>query len=176
MYPTSVPESNWYKIRLDAVSRVMKRYGDENKPIWITETGFGSVEAPAHDSPYLSEDAQAESLRLIYETTAAYPQVKRVFWWSLREYYHDTSSTNTEMEAHFGLLRASFAPKPAYLAYARLTGYLGQTMTLIASTDKKGIARFVLPAEFISHPGYYVLFASNDQMPGTDAMVYTVKP
>jgi hypothetical protein len=40
----------------------MERYGDENKTIWITKTGFGSVVTTATESPYLSEEAQAESL------------------------------------------------------------------------------------------------------------------
>jgi hypothetical protein len=113
---------------------------------------------------------------MIYETTAAYPQVKRIFWWSLCEYYHSASSTNTQLEAHIGLLQASFPLKPAYLAYARLLGYLGQTMTLNTTTDAKSVARSVLHVEFISHPGNYVHFASTDQVPGTDVKVYTVKP
>jgi len=175
-YPPGAPGRDWYTTRLDAVIGIMKRFGDENKPIWITETGFGSVPSPALDSPYLSDETQADAVRLVYEATAAYPQVERVFWWSLREYYQDASFTNIEMEAHFGLLRASFAPKPAYLAYAHLTGYLGQALTLGATTDSEGIARIVLPAEFITQSGYYVLFISAEHLPETAVVVQTVEP
>lgn len=176
IYPTGVPDSGWYTTRLEAVTSVMKRFGDGDKLIWITETGFGSVANPALDSPYLSEGAQADGVRLVYETMAAYPLVERVFWWSLREYYHDASSTNEEMEAHFGLLRASFAPKPAYLAYARLTGHLDQAVTLSATTDSEGTARMIIPAELFAQPGYYVLFVSAEQLPGTAVVVQSVDP
>jgi len=176
LYPTGEPDSGWYTTRLDAVTRVMKRFGDENKRVWITETGFGSVAPPTLDAPYLNEGAQADAVRLVYETTAAYPQVERVFWWSLREYYQDASATNREMEAHFGLLRAGFTPKPAYLAYARLTGYLDQAFTLSATTDSEGAASVVLPAKLIAQPGYYVLFVSSVQFPDTTVVVHHVQP
>jgi hypothetical protein len=159
IYQIGMPTTEWYADRLQAVLQVMDRFGDSQKPIWITETGYGSIADPLVDSPFVDEEAQAASIPMIYETCAAVSRVERVFWWSLRDYYSDASATNTAMEAHHGLLRANFAPKPAYLAYGRLTGNLEQVLTLGGTTDATGAAAVVVPASFISRPGSYLVFA-----------------
>ena len=180
IYPPN-GEQSWYRARLEAVIALMKRFGDEQKTIWITETGFGSVISPTDTSPYVSEETQASRVRQVYETAAMYPQVEKVFWWSLREYYHDTTEFNTSMEAHYGLLRANFAPKPAYLAYARLTGSLAQVITLTAAAGADGAAQVTFPAEAITQAGNYVLFAtlepsSTTLVSETIVKVYSVIP
>ena len=158
-YQTGTPKADWYTGRLQAVMQVMDRFGDSQKPVWITETGYGSITGPVADSPYVDEETQAEAALLIYETCSAYPRVERVFWWSLRDYYSDASATNLAMEAHYGLLRANFAPKLAYLAYGRLTGNFDRVLTLGSETDVKGTAGLTVPASFVSRPGRYVVFA-----------------
>ena len=162
-YQSGTPDPAWYTDRLEAILRVMSRFGDEDKSIWITETGYGTATALAVDSPYVDEETQAEAVRLVYETCSRYPQVERVFWWSLRDYYSDDSAANPAMEAHYGLLRANFAPKPAYLAYARLTGSVGQVLNLTGVTDEQGVARDSVPASFVTRPGPYVVFATLDE-------------
>jgi hypothetical protein len=86
----------------------------------------------------VDEGTQADAVRLIYQATSAYPQVERVFWWSLRDYHNNASATNAAMEGHYGLLRATFEPKPAYLAYGQLTGRVGPVLNLSGVTDSKG--------------------------------------
>ncbi len=170
-YQPGAPEAIWYEGRLEATLQVMERFGDGQKPLWITETGYGSVGPPsvppasrgeesAADSPYVDEKTQADAVRVIYKACSAYPPVERVFWWSLRDYHSDASATNTAMEAHYGLLRANFTPKPAYLSYARLTGSVGQVLTLNAMTDDEGVAQMIVPASFVARPGTYVAFAN----------------
>jgi GH35 family endo-1,4-beta-xylanase len=173
-YQLDPPSGTWYAERLDAVLRVMARFGDEHKPIWISETGYGSVESPTADSPYLSEAAQAEALHRVYEACAAYPQIERVFWWTLRDFYTAASADNTAMEAHYGLLRATYVPKPAYLAYGRLTGALGEALSLSAVTDAAGRARATVPASFVARPGGYVVFAAVDNKTEAAVEVYQV--
>ena len=162
-YQPGAPDTAWYEQRLEAVLRVMARFGDGRKPVWITETGYGSVEAPVDGSPYVDDETQAEAVRMIYEVCSGYREVERVFWWSLRDYYSDASARNPAMEAHYGLLWANFAPKPAYLAFARLTGSVGQVLTLSAVTDDEGAARVNVPASFVALPGTYVAFADLDR-------------
>jgi len=171
-YQAGAPDAAWYEERLEAILRVMERFGDREKPIWITETGYGSVTEPVEGSPYVDEPTQAEAVRLIYTACAAYPQVERVFWWSLRDYYSDGSAANAAMEAHYGLLRANFAPKPAYLAYARLTGSLDRALVLSAVTDGEGTAQVTVPVSFIAQPGDYLVFASLDEATLTAVVTY----
>jgi len=173
-YQLGTPDSAWYETRLEAIRQVMERFGDEQKPVWITETGYGSAAVPPADLSYVDEETQAAAVRLIYETCSAYPQVERVFWWSLRSYYSDASASNQAMEAHYGLLRANFAPKPAYLAYAQLTGRVGQVLTLSTTTDSSGAAQVIVPASFVDRSGTYVALATLDEMTLTTVVTYEV--
>jgi hypothetical protein len=175
-YQLETPNPAWYETRLEAIRQVMERFGDEQKSIWITETGYGSVAVPSVDSTYVDEKTQAEAVRIIYETCSTYPQVERVFWWSLRSYYGDASENNQAMEAHYGLLRANFAPKPAYLTYAQLTGHAGRVLTLDVTTDSSGAARVVIPASFVDRTGTYVALATLDEMTLTAVVTYEVLP
>lgn len=169
LYQFQASEAGWYRGRMEALLHMMERFGDEQKPVWVTETGYGSatylqpVAESGEERLYVGEAMQAKAVRLVYETLAAYPNVKRVFWWSLRDYHSNAAATNTAMEAHYGLLRANFAPKPAYAAYGRLTGRLGAELALSAVTDAQGLASFEIPAAFIHRAGTYIAFASLDE-------------
>lgn len=159
IYPPDQPDGNWYHNRMEYVIRLMERFGDEQKPIWITETGYGSVpHNETGQSAYLSEAEQADAVEMVYHTLAGYPQIERVFWWSLRDYYSNAWATNAEMEAHFGLLRADFSPKPAYFTYARLTGKWGEMFTLPSRIDDEGLAHITIPASLTGNPGKYLIY------------------
>lgn len=195
IYQCGTPDVTWYQERLGAIARMMARFGDADKPVWITETGYGSLPPSPDTSPeqgrevgrgdggeglppslYVDEETQAQAVHLVYETCAAFPYVQRVFWWSLRDYYQDGSAANEAMEAHYGLLRANFAPKPSYLAYGSLTGSVGETLVLTATTDAKGIAQVVVPASFIARAGKYVVFAASNDKTQTAVAVYKASP
>lgn len=171
-YQVDTPEATWYEDRLEALVKVMERFGDGEKPIWVTETGYGSVTAPVAESLFVDEKTQADAVTLIYRALSAYPQVERVFWWSLRDYYANASAESEAMEAHYGLMRANFMPKPAYLAYGRLTGRVGQVLTLNGLTDEEGIALVSVPAAFVGQPGAYVLFAQLETVEPAIVVMY----
>ena len=152
-YQEGESSAKWYQERIEAVQRIMLRYGDADKKIWVTETGYGSYNAadvrdPAvlESTQYLNEDQQAEAIHTVFETLAAYPQVERVFWWSLRDYFVDTTLENTVMEAHYGLLRTNYLPKPAYLELARLTGSLDTAFTTVVKMSNDEAAIAAIPA------------------------------
>jgi len=166
------PDPAWYQARLEAIVEVMGRYGDGQKPIWITETGYGAVPSPAAVAPLVDEMAQASGVVTAYQALAAYPQVERVFWWNLRDYYHNPPAVNSEMEGHYGLLRADYTPKPAFAAYGRLTGQLDQVLTLTAVTDAQGTAQVQVPASVVSRPGRYLLFATVDGLQPAAVSMY----
>lgn len=164
LYQLDTPDSAWYRDRIEQVIAVMQRFGDEEKFFWITETGYGSIQTPILtnqplESRFFSESIQAGAVRLVYETCLAYSEVGLVFWWSLRDYFMDNSIRNNAMEAHYGLLRANFAPKPAYFAYGQLTGSLEQHLTLTSMINDQGIAQFNIPSSFINRDGSYITMA-----------------
>jgi hypothetical protein len=171
-YQTGRPDAVWYRERLAAILRVMERFGDHQKSVWITETGYGSLAAPAAASSFVDEQTQADAVRLIYETTSTFPQVERVFWWSLRDYHADASATNDAMEAHYGLVRADLRPKPAYRAYGQLTGRVGQALTLSGVTNQEGEYRAQIPASFVSQPGEYIILATLDGVAPAAVVTY----
>lgn len=108
------PDRQWYRDRLDNVSRVMAVYGDADKPIWLTETGFASADNGDAFAGHLDETGQAQALRMAYEEAAGYPQVKAVFWW----YSHD-------IDTYVGLIRRDASIKPSWHELHMLTDEKG---------------------------------------------------
>ena len=92
---------------VDAVRTVMTRYGDKNKPIWLTEIGW-SAAAPGDQA------ATAAFLTDVY--TVPIP-VEKIFWYNFR----NVANAPSPVEANYGLLNADFTPKPAYAAYKALS-------------------------------------------------------
>jgi polysaccharide biosynthesis protein PslG len=167
IYPLEHKDPYWLQQRLEDVFAIMDRFGDGKKRVWLTETGFGSVPAsPFYRSnqqipePFLSEGGQARMVEMIYAALAGYHRLETIFWWSLRDYYHDGSATNPSMEAHYGLLRADFSPKPAYLAYAEMVGGERQPLHIEAEIGEDGLAQVLLPGTFIDRPGNFIIFSS----------------
>ncbi|MHB9054283.1 MAG: hypothetical protein ACYC5F_09925 [Thermoleophilia bacterium] len=107
----SFPDAKWYSDRLSRVVDVLRRYGDSGRDIWLTETSYASADSGDPFAGNLTEDGQAEALRIAFGQAAAFPQVKKVFWW----YAFD-------VKYRVGLIRDDLSPKPAFDAYARLTG------------------------------------------------------
>jgi len=172
IYPPAnlTPEEidDWLQYRIDAVSRLMDRFGDGGKKIWVTETGFGSVplsinvqEKPQPDNlMWLDEKGQSESMLILFEKYIQFPQVEKVLWWSLRDYYINQSVENQAMEAHYGLVNADFSPKSSYWTYARMVG----GMDILFSSEIKigGLERekVVIPKNVLSRAGNYLVIST----------------
>ena len=160
----------WYRDRLEAITRVMDRYGDADKKIWITETGYGSMperatSLPEGSLPLIGEQDQAQAVPFIYETLAAYPQVERVFWWSLRSYSANPAINNTSMEAHYGLVQVDFLPKPAYLAYMKMAAGAGLVYSAVVGLGAEGITVVDIPPD--QAQGGYLVVATPRMASGT---------
>ncbi len=109
IHPYVLPsEGADYMMRLvqDALS-LMARYGDPEKPLWITEVGCGVTSQ--HD-----EEAQAQLLADTFERTAKEPRIKCVFWFLLRDMQNDLLGP----EGSMGLFSYQGRPKPALQAFA----------------------------------------------------------
>ncbi len=91
---------------------LMARYGDSEKPLWITEVGCGA--ASQHD-----EEIQAQLLADTFKVTAKEPRIKRVFWFLLRDMQNDLLGP----EGSMGLFRYQGKPKPALWAFLNATEF-----------------------------------------------------
>jgi len=104
-----------------AVKKVMKEFGDEDKPIWLTEIGCPGVKKPNKTNTWWvghspTEAQQAAWVKTVYETTLAIPGVEKVFWAFWRDTNHFKDGVAT-----FGLVRDNAQPKPAFSAYQEIT-------------------------------------------------------
>jgi len=94
------PRGRWMNQQLWSIIRVMRHFGDGDKPIWITETGW-PVEC---DHPYgRSLEEQAEWAPWLWAVALSYPQVERVFFYELRD---------RDPSVGFGFYRSDFTPRP----------------------------------------------------------------
>ena len=89
-----------------ATLKLMARYGDAAKPLWITEVGCGAT------SPE-GEQAQATLLRDTFELASGEPRIQRVFWFLLRDMEKDLLGP----ESHMGLFKFNGVAKPALEAF-----------------------------------------------------------
>ncbi len=98
-----VPE--WYPRFIDEILAIMARYGDAEKPVWVTEAGYWVPDDLKPDEPRpelsVTEQQQAEYLADLILVPLARPQIQKVFFHAL--WYDD---------AH-GLYRKDWSPKPA---------------------------------------------------------------
>jgi len=97
------------KLTRDTLS-LMARYGDGNKPLWITEVGCGATSKEA-------EQAQAQLLLDSFKAAAEEPRIERVFWFLLRDMQKDLLGP----EGSMGIFSYQGRPKPALQAFLRMT-------------------------------------------------------
>ena len=119
-YASKEPEypddgNRWWFTHFPAVLSVMQQYGDGAKEVWFTEFGWSSHENTS-DLPNwmqgVTPEQQADYLvRAVKLAGLQYPNVTRMFW------YNERNRTNGNIQHNnFGLLRADFSEKPAYVA------------------------------------------------------------
>lgn len=98
------------KITRDTVE-VMKKNGDANKPLWITETGLATGNG-------VTEEMQAQHLRGICNELSAIPNVKALYWFELRDY----PAAICGGEESMGVLTTDGRRKPSFTTYAEIAG------------------------------------------------------
>jgi hypothetical protein len=114
------PYSTTPRQALDAirdVRRLMARFKDRRKQLWITEVGWAS--AGQRTPLTVGRRRQARYLRQIFKLTAANRgrfKIGSVFWYSLQDL------SGKLWLNHTGLFTRGFSAKPAWKALVRLTG------------------------------------------------------
>jgi len=112
IHPYVLPsEGAGYMMKLiqDTLS-LMARYGDSEKPLWITEVGCGATSPDA-------EKVQAQLLADTFESASKETRIKRVFWFLLRDMQSDLLGP----EGSMGLFSYQGRPKPALWAFLNAT-------------------------------------------------------
>ncbi|MFH1338661.1 MAG: sulfatase-like hydrolase/transferase [Candidatus Omnitrophota bacterium] len=98
------------------IRRLMGKYGDSLKPLWITEIGSPGQEEPGDwwllgTTP--TEEQQAEWVKRVYTELLEEDLADKIFWYNFR-------TPPDESSASAGLVETDFRIKPAYLAYKAL--------------------------------------------------------
>ena len=90
---------------------VMRKNGDAAKPLWITETGLPTGNG-------VTEQMQAEHLKGVCRELSAIPEVKAIYWFSLRDYPNPICGGEDSM----GMIAVDGRRKPAFDAFEKLAG------------------------------------------------------
>ena len=94
------------------------RAGDEETPLWVTETGWSTSGAGDPHWPVswvVSEQEQADRLVALHRKLMAEPDVEAVMFHTLIEPEGDPSAS---AGPGYGIVRGDLSPKPAYCALA----------------------------------------------------------
>ena len=98
------------------VKKIMARFEDSKKRIWITEMGCPGVPKNSTVKQWWNgknpdEQEQAIWVKLIYTDFIKDEQVDKVFW----AFFRDTQEHFGSGVDYFGLIRSDFSEKPGYL-------------------------------------------------------------
>lgn len=127
--------------RIEQLDALIREYnGGETKPIWATEIGWGSYEAPRG----VSEDVQADYL-VRSHVLAFSAGVDRMYWYSLR----NDRTLPAGPGANWGLVRNAddplghYAPKESFTAYATMTRLLAGAEASGREESPDGVRSYV---------------------------------
>lgn len=114
---TTAAWNTFYRLRY--IRDTMKRYGDENKTLWLTEFGAPTTTVQTGGgSGMVSEQRQAEIIGDGLRFASKFYPLGPVFIYSIR----DQQTGGADPELNFGLLRTDFSPKPAYAVVMQYAG------------------------------------------------------
>jgi hypothetical protein len=98
---------------------LMNQYGDDAKPIWLTEFGVNTSTATRAGGAWqtgVAEQTQASMITTAFSVLQSMPYVGVVFYYNLRNNYWDKDNPSS-VEGNFGLIRTDFSHKPSYQAF-----------------------------------------------------------
>lgn len=133
------------------VHRILAHYGLQDKPVWVSETGFryntsrGDISPRIQGSGFYEMDARQARLQaqrvVKAEVTLHSLGVKHVFFFVFPPY--------NEQNGHmvWGLLRWNWTVKPGYVALANLTAQLANSHYLGQSNFGHGVHAFIFRQE-----------------------------
>jgi hypothetical protein len=116
-HPYTFPETpldrnnGWSQIT--TIHKLMTRYGDGNKAIWVTEYG-----APTNGPKgmYVSQAMQAADVKDAYYSLTRFSWLKHFFWYT----FQDKSTGKYTNQKYFGIISSNNKPKLAYYVWKKL--------------------------------------------------------
>ena len=144
VHPYSIPlcPEGRLDVQLDKLRALMAKYGDAEKPIWLSEIGWPTCERKPADDPKtlawdeqggVDERVQAEfTVRAVAISLAK--GVRKVFPYQFRS----AEDTRYSRNSGFGLVHDDFTPKPAWIAYMHFINMCPRGSTFLAENWTPG--------------------------------------
>ncbi len=102
---------------LQSLKTLMERYGDKDKPLWITEIGWPTHKRMKHGWVPVTQEQQANYL--VESFVLAWSEgIEKIFWYDFK---NDGTDENY-FEHNQGLMTKDYKPKLSYGAYRYLSG------------------------------------------------------
>lgn len=118
-----VNHDSFYFRRFESHYAIMKKHGDGDKQVWLTEWGWGSDVRTDGTQGYAEFDTVTEQMRADYVTGAIimmrqrYPYMGATFLWNLNWAIIDQWYSGP---AHYCIINADYTPRPVYNALKAL--------------------------------------------------------
>lgn len=110
-YPLPGNDMSQFNSAMWTTRYVRNYFGDNNRPIWVTEVGVST------NGGQVTPQQQASDLTYLYNTLAGQSDVKMILVHTLVD-----PNNTTPFEAGFGVVNPNLTPSPAYCALAKLRG------------------------------------------------------
>lgn len=136
-YRNHAPEAELPR-ELAEIRAVMRRYGDGDKPLWISESGVASTLGTGQQQ-YELQAALVVRNQLICKALG----VERFFYFDLQNWFDDRPE---RWDSQLGLVTAAGEPKPSFHAYRRMVAEAGPPRTCIGYLpDLSEVAHGIVP-------------------------------
>jgi hypothetical protein len=102
--------------KIDRFCEALDQYGLGDRPVWITEAGYGF--ASVNQAGYRAR--QAQFIKEMYGTLMLHPRVEKLFWWHLGGYPYVVPETDRHQAFLSRLINNQYEPWPAYTEFKNL--------------------------------------------------------
>jgi hypothetical protein len=101
-----------WMMQLEAIHERLAQLGRPDLPLWITEFGAPTMSVASGYAPAMTEQAQADRLRIAFALASRFDWIHNFTWYE----YRDSCRDPADPECNFGLVRNDLSPKPSYAA------------------------------------------------------------
>jgi hypothetical protein len=110
--PAEPDDPRSWMMQLEAIHERLAHFGRPDLPLWLTEFGAPTVPFDSGYAPAMTEQAQADRLRIAFSLASRFDWIHNLTWYE----YRDSCTAATDPECNFGLVRNDLSHKPSYAA------------------------------------------------------------
>jgi polysaccharide biosynthesis protein PslG len=114
-------DNSFYFKRILQIRAVMEKYGEGDKPMWLTEFGWDTTPDPTDGNDfarYVTEQQQAEYIMQAFAIARSYDWMGVMFVWNLN--FQVTTTGSNDEKWGYGVLRRDWSARPAFEALKTL--------------------------------------------------------